>query len=186
MPDYITAAERAAIAAFPPERVQYIPRGVSGIPIDSTGETWSRQIGAAFARARSNANAKHRRRVVDVGNPQDETDEKIIAWVAAGKTQADMAMHLGLTRAAVTHRINRMRGKALRVAKRDPRSIRDLAEEVRPQLERMAEAGMSLREIGDELGMSREAARDRLNALGLLTKAKQAREAKAQARKVAA
>lgn len=36
MPDYLTAEERAAIAAFPHERVYRCARGESGIPINGT------------------------------------------------------------------------------------------------------------------------------------------------------
>lgn len=96
MADQLTPEERAAIAAFPEERIQRIPRGQSALTID--GQHWRDAMNGARVRLqRQGAFVRSR-----------ETDEMIRELWKQGLTDHEISIKVKLTKDAVKQRRNRM------------------------------------------------------------------------------
>jgi len=93
MPDPLTPEEVAAIAAFPADRIQRIPRGVSGEP--TSGQDMLRRSATAMAKSRS-------------------VNDAIRHFWQLGEKDAEIARRLNMTPGAVGQRRERM---GLRYAK---------------------------------------------------------------------
>lgn len=96
MPDILTAEERAAIAAFPPEKVRHCARGESGIPIN--GYTPRDRTRIAINNARRNNTFL---RSIEINAAIREYTEK-------GLTDQEISEKVKLTIGAVRQRRYRM------------------------------------------------------------------------------
>jgi len=96
MADYLSPEERAAIAAYPVDQIQRIPRGQSGLSV--YGQHWKDAMQGARARLqRQGAFTRSR-----------EIDEAIREHWKNGLTDAEISLKVKLTKGAVTARRNRM------------------------------------------------------------------------------
>lgn len=119
MADLLTAEDRALIAAFPPERVQVIPRGVTGEatfmydPLANGQLRSSHPIGwrdtiarECLAAKRGRHNAK-RRRAVQARRCEVEDLHDM------GQTIEQISARLGVSPQTITHDLRAVRGVAL-------------------------------------------------------------------------
>jgi hypothetical protein len=115
MPDTLTPAEREAIARYTGP-VQIIPRGVSGIPVETyaQGISWKAQIKAAFDMGKAikagiaRRNAERAAKLPAMCEREGEDMQAAVERMTAeGHTQADIARFFGVSRVAISKRVRK-------------------------------------------------------------------------------
>lgn len=115
MPDFLTAEDRAAIAAYTGP-IRIIPRGVSGLQDIGAAITMRSQVTAQCAQARNAKEREARKRAERHSRlppltviPGEAVNDTIARLTGDGHSYADVGKLLGLSLNAVRNRLSRMR-----------------------------------------------------------------------------
>lgn len=158
MSDTLTAAERAAIAAFPVEKIQRIPRGKSAFDYSVGPGNWKSQARFEF---------KSRNRRKELAAQELETmRERYRALCGQNKTIAEMAVELGVREDTVRGNLRRFSLTcAAEVSKAQARVVEK--QRCLSELQRLHKLGGKLTEAARDIGMDYRLAKKYSAEIGL-------------------